>query len=263
MGEYPHRAEEMVLAPLDEAAASALAESLVPEGKLDRWTRKALVDRAEGNPLYLEELMRGLVESGALERRRTWTLTVSHQEPLPPKLEGLLVARIDRLPPAARSLAQVAAVVGRDFPLRVVERVAGADELAPDLAVLLRADIIRELRRYPEVEYTFKHGLLQEAALSTLPPAARRELYGQVAAAYEELFPVEEHLPRVAHYWALSRNLPKALAYLERAAERAAALDAQAQAAEMWRRARKVAGRLGDEDAERRISERLAAAGSA
>jgi len=118
--------------------------------------------------------------------------------------------------------------------------------------------VIRELRRYPEVEYTFKHGLLQEAALSTLPPATRRDLYAQVAAAYEELFPTEDHLPRLAHYSALSRDHPKALAYLERAAERAWGLDARAQAEELWGRALKVAHRLGDGDAEERISRRLA-----
>jgi class 3 adenylate cyclase len=257
MGEYSHRAVELPLGPLAEEAAGRLAEAIVPGGKLDQWTRKAIVDRAEGNPLYLEELLRALIESGALERKRTWTLTVSHQELLPPALETLLVARIDRLPPEVRRLAQVAAVVGREFPVRIVERVEGATGLEGEIAVLLRADVIRELRRYPELEYTFKHGLLQEAVLSTLPPATRRDLYAQVAAAYEELFPAEEHLPRLAHYYALSRDHPKALAYLERAAERASGLDARSQADELWSRALEVARRLGDAEAERRISARL------
>jgi class 3 adenylate cyclase len=258
MGEYSHRAVELPLGPLPAEAAERLAEAIIPGGKLDPWTLKAIVERAEGNPLYLEELLRSLIESGALERKRTWTLTISHQELLPPALETLLVARIDRLPPEARAVAQVAAVVGREFPVRIVERVTGSTSLEGDLAVLLRVDVIRELRRYPELEYTFKHGLLQEAALSTLPPATRRDLYEQVAAAYEELFPTEEHLPRLAHYYALSRDHPKALAYLERAAERASGLDARAQAEELWGRALKVAQRLRDGEAEGRITRRLA-----
>jgi class 3 adenylate cyclase len=258
MGEYSHRAVELPLGPLPDEAAGRLAEAIIPGGKLDPWTRKAIVERAEGNPLYLEELLRSLLESGALERKRTWTLTISHQELLPPALETLLVARIDRLSPEARAVAQVAAVVGREFPVRIVERVTGSTSLEGDVAVLLRADVIRELRRYPELECTFKHGLLQEAALSTLPPATRRDLYEQVAAAYEELFPTEEHLPRLAHYYALSRDHPKALAYLERAAERASGLDARTQAEELWGRALKVAQRLGDDEAERRISRKLA-----
>jgi class 3 adenylate cyclase len=259
MAEYAHRSVEVPVGPLSEDAANRLAEALVPGGALDEWTRKALVDRSEGNPLYLEELLRGLIESGAMERRRSWTLTVAHQELLPPALETLLVARIDRLPAEARALAQVAAVIGREFPVRVLQRVSGTSSTDDRLAVLLRADIIRELRRYPDLEYSFKHGLLQEAALSTLPPATRRELYGQVAQAFEELFAdaIEEHLPRLAHYYALSRDHPKALSYLERAAERAAGLDATAQAQELWRRALKVARRLGDDDAAARVEARL------
>jgi class 3 adenylate cyclase len=258
MGGYPHRAVEVPLGPLPDEAAGALAEAILPGGKLDEWTRRAIVERAEGNPLYLEELLRALLESGALERKRGWTLTVSHQELLPPALETLLVARIDRLPPEARRLAQIAAVIGRDFPVRIAQRVMDAGTLEGELAVLLRADMIRELRRYPELEYTFKHGLMQEAAQSTLPPATRRDLYARVASAYEELFPAEDHLPRLAHYYARSRDLQKALAYLERAAERASSLDARPQAEELWGRALKVARRIGDAGAERRISGRLA-----
>jgi class 3 adenylate cyclase len=263
--EYPHRSVEVPLGPLPEEAASQLAETLVPGGKLDQWTQRALVQRAEGNPLYLEELLRALIESGALERRRSWTLTVSHQELLPPALEALLVARIDRLPPEARTLVQVAAAIGREFPVRVLQRVTGTDGMEGHVAVLLRADIIREFRRYPELEYTFKHGLLQEAALSTLPPPTRRELYGRVAEAYEEIFSgsIEEHLPRLAHYYALGRDHSKALVYLERAAERAASLDARDQAAELWSRALKVARRLDDPEAIGRVEERLRAAGVA
>jgi class 3 adenylate cyclase len=261
---YAHRAVELTLGPLSGQAAEELTEALIPGGKLDEWTKRAIVDRAEGNPLYLEELLRGLIESGMLERRRTWTLSSTSREILPPALESLLVARIDRLPPETRRLVQVAAVIGRSFAVRVLERVTGRSDLEEDLAVLLRADLIREFRRYPELEYTFKHGLLQDAALSALPPKARQELYGRVAGAVEAVFSdtIDEHLDVLAHYYARSRDLPKALGYLERAGERAAALDATDQAAELWRRARKVANRLGDSAAEGRLDERLTLLGS-
>ncbi len=259
MAEYAHRSEEVELGPLSDTAAERLAESLVPGGKLDPWTRRAIVERAEGNPLYLEELLRGLIESGALERRRTWTLSVTSDDLLPPALESLLVARIDRLPPSARRLVQVASVMGRTFPVRLLERVAGAEGLEDDLAILLRADLIRENRRYPEPEYTFKHGLLQDAALSTLPEAARRELFGRVAETAELMFAdtIEDHLELMAHYFARSHDLPKALDYLELAGEKAAARGASEQAAALWRRASKVARRMGDAEAERRVAARL------
>jgi class 3 adenylate cyclase len=260
MAEYAHRSEEIELGPLVDEAAERLAETLVPGGKLDPWTRRAIVERAEGNPLYLEELLRGLIESGALERRRTWTLSVTSDDLLPPALESLLVARIDRLPPSARRLVQIASVMGRTFPGRLLERVAGSDGFDDDLAILLRADLIREHRRYPEPDFTFKHGLLQDAALSTLPEAARRDLFGRVAEAAESMFAdtIEEHLEVMAHYFARSHDLPKALDYLELAGVKAAARGASEQAAVLWRRALKVTRRLSDGDGERRIGRRLA-----
>jgi predicted ATPase len=216
------------------------------------------VARAEGNPLYLEELVRGSIESGALTRRGEWTLAADAAS-LPPALESLLVSRIDRLPPDARRLIQVAAAIGRTFPLRVLRLAAEREDLDRDLAVLLRATLIREAQRYPELEYTFRHGLLQDAALSTLPIPARRELAGRVARAYETAFPdqIDEHLETLAHHYAESLELGKALEYLERAGERAASLDAGLQAREMWTKARAVADRLEDRAAAERIETRL------
>jgi predicted ATPase len=183
---------------------------------------------------------------------------------LTPTLESLLVARIDRLPSAARRLAQIAAVVGRSFPLPVLEHVAESEDIETDLAALLRADIIREVRHYPEPEYTFRHGLVREASLSTLPPARRRELYGAVAAAYETQFAttLEDHLEVLAHYYARSEDLGKALAYLERAGDKAAGLDATDHAAELWKRALKVAVKVGDREAEQRMRMHLAQVGA-
>jgi predicted ATPase len=258
--DFPHRVVELALEPLPEAAATALIEALTP-GALDEAARDEIISRAEGNPLYLEELLRALKEGGGLERRRTWTLTVRSDALLPPALENLLVARIDLLPQGARQLAQIAAVIGREFPLSVLEELSGPDELETDLAVLLRAQVIQELRRYPDREYSFKHGLLQEAALSTLTPARRQELNAAVASAFEHVFAaaLDEHLDLLAHYYAQSGNLEQALEYLERGAEAAADVDARLQASELWRRAAKVASRLGDDEARRRIEDRVGA----
>ena len=123
----------------------------------------------------------------------------------------------------------------------------------------MRADIIREVRRYPEAEYTFKHGLLRQASLSTLPPARRRELYGAVGTAFETLFAesLDDHLEVLANYFARSHDLGKALEYLERAGEKAAGLDAVAQAADLWRGAIQVAEKLDDAEARRRLESQL------
>ena len=165
-------------------AARALIDELVPAGLVGEPVKDEVVAKAEGNPLYLEELLRALLESGG-DRRRTWTITPRTAAELPPALEALLVARIDRLEPGARRLAQVAAVVGREFPVAVAAAVAGSADAEGDIASLLRAEIVREVRRFPELECTFRHGLLQEAALSTLTPTSQRELYGRVGHAME------------------------------------------------------------------------------
>jgi class 3 adenylate cyclase len=256
---YAHRVVDLALGPLSDAAGNELLAMLMPEG-LDRDARQELVSRAEGNPLYLEELLRSLIEGGALERRqRTWALTAVPSMILPPALESLLMARIDHLPEGARRLAQIAAVIGRGFPVQVLERVAGSEEFEVNLSVLLRSQFVRELRRYPQLVYVFKHGLLQEAALSTLTPARRQELYGRVAAVFEELYAAsrDEYLEVLASYYARSQNLPKAREYLELAGARAASLNAKSQARELWGRASRVAGQLDDTAAVRRITERL------
>jgi DNA-binding SARP family transcriptional activator len=217
LADYGHRTVELALGPVSDAAAEQLLVGLVGDD-VDRATRVRLIREAEGNPLYLEELARAYLE-GALEPRgRTWTITMGSLELLPPTLENLLVARIDRQPDGPRRLAQIAAAVGRRFPVRVLEVVAG-ERIDEPLKALLRAEIVHEVSRYPELECAFTQGLLREAALSTLTPARKRSLYASIATAYESLYAdsLEDHLERLAHYHAQAGNLPRALEYAERA----------------------------------------------
>jgi predicted ATPase len=217
LGSYGHRTTELALGPLAEAAAEQLLAQLVGDA-IDTPTRAGLIHEAEGNPLYLEELARAFLE-GALEPRgRTWTVTAGSLELLPPTLENLLVARIDRLADGPRRLAQIAAAIGRVFPVRVLQGVAG-DDVDGDLRALLRAGVVREISRYPELECSFTHGLLREAALSTLTSARKRALYASIASAFESLYAdsLEEHFERLAHYHAQAGDLPRALEYAERA----------------------------------------------
>jgi class 3 adenylate cyclase/DNA-binding SARP family transcriptional activator len=243
LADFSHRSTELALAPLSAAAATDLLGTLLP-GAFDEETREELVARAEGNPLYLEELLRALVEGGGLEQRhRTWTTTLKPSLLLPPALENLLVARVDRLADGPRRLAQLAAAIGREFPVPALERVAGG-AVNEDLAGLLRAEIVRELRRYPELVCAFRHGLLQEAVLTTLTPATRRELYGRVAAAFEELYAgsLHDHLERLAHYHAQAGDVRAAGEYLVQAAADASELDLPSRRDELRRRASKLQG---------------------
>jgi predicted ATPase len=257
LSDYPHRAIEISLPPLSDDAVRQLLSMLMPIG-LDDDLRDEVVRRAEGNPLYVEQLLQVMLQQAGEGRRRTWTLSLSADD-LPPALESLLVARIDRLPTEVKLLAQIASVIGRTFQVRLLERIAGEEAVKSGLPVLLRSEVVREVRRYPELECTFRHGLLQEAALNTLTPTRRRELYGELARAYESLFPdaIEEHLDHLAFLFYRSDDHAKGLDYLERAADQAAALGLGDRAAELLQRAIKAAGRLGDQDAVRRIERNL------
>jgi adenylate cyclase len=251
--ELPHRLSELTLGPLDGETARALLEAHPAAREVQPSVLDEVQTEAEGNPLYMEELLNAIATGRRQPRRRTWRPTVAIPT-LTPTLESVLLSRIDRLPAEARGLAQTAAVVGRRFPLRVLETLAGRD-LSHELAALVHADIVREIQRSPEAQYEFRHGLLCETALMTLPPTRRRELYGAVGTAFETLWaPVpDDRLEVLAHYFALSNDLGRGLRYLERAAERATALDAGPHAAELRRRALLVAERLGDADASRRL----------
>jgi predicted ATPase len=114
-------------------------------------------------------------------------------------------------------------------------------------------------RTIPNREYAFTHGLLQEAALSTLTRARRRDLYRDVAAAHEEVFAdsLDDHLEQLAFYYARGGDLERSLDYLERAANRASSLSAHTRAASLWSRAAKVADRINDPESRERIEQRL------
>jgi class 3 adenylate cyclase len=256
--EHPGRAVEITLRPLNDIESGRMLAQLTP-GELSPEAEREVIALAEGNPLYLEHLLRSLLESGGLVPRRTWALTISAAQ-LPTALESLLIARIAALPRDARRVAQVGAILGRTFAPTAIGKIAGVADLERNLVQLLRANIISESGNSPTREYSFTHGLLQEAALSTLTRARRRELYRRVAVAYEEAFSdsLDDHLEQVAFYRARGGDLERALEYLERAAGQAASLHARTQAARLWSQAASLAQRMDDPEARERIERRVA-----
>jgi predicted ATPase len=138
------------------------------------------------------------------------------------------------------------------------------NELERNVTQLLRANIIRETRPLPNREYAFTHGLLQDAALSTLARERRRELYRHVAAAYEQAFSdsLDDNLELLAFYYARGGELQRALEYLERAANGARSVGANTRAADLWARAAGIAEKVDDPRARDRIEQRLVELGA-
>jgi class 3 adenylate cyclase len=261
LSDHPRRTTEFPLGPLDREDSQRLLQGAARSRELGEADLELIATAAEGNPLYLEELLNALLDSAAALREHPWGQSVIKPRMLTPTLESLLLARIDTLSASGRRLAQLAAVIGRSFPVKVLEHIADVEDVDQVLTSIVRADIIRELRRYPELEYSFRHGLLWRACLSTLPEARRRRLHGSVATAFESLFQdtIDNHLEVIAHHFARSDDLPKALIYLERAGEQAVSLDASQRAEELWTKALGVADTLGDAQAVRTLRGRLAA----
>jgi tetratricopeptide (TPR) repeat protein len=159
-----------------------------------------------------------------------------HSDPL----QGVLMARIDRLEEEARRVLQMASVVGRIFLYRVLEAIAEEGQaLDEQLSTLQREEMIRERARVPELEYIFKHHLTQEAAYNGLLRRERRLFHRQVAEALQELFPdrIEEQFGLLAHHWEQAGERKRAIGYLRRAAEQAAAQFANAEAIGYFARA--------------------------
>lgn len=252
--EFRHRSVELDLTPLDREDAAAFADLLSPTGLLDASSRSLVVDRAEGNPLYLEELTAAMVESGGLERGRGWTLTATGPSlMLPPALESLLAVRIQNLPSGARHLAQIAAIIGREFPLSVIEQLAPEANVDENLPILLRSEIIRERRRTPQLIYTFRNSLLRQAVIAGLTPASSKRLYGMVGGIFEAMYgdAEPEHAERLAYYYYRSNDPAKSLPYMQLAAERAEGTEPE-RARHLWKRVRRLAGRSGDLETQRR-----------
>jgi predicted ATPase len=186
---YPHRVTEFPIAPLDAGHAATLAGNLLRISDLPEQLGRQVLARSEGNPLFLEEIVRTLIERGVLQLHGDQWTTIGDLDrmTIPDTLRGLLAARIDRLPSAAKVILQRAAVIGRSFEYGALRALGEPSaELDGMLAHLLRTELIRERTRLPEREYLFKHALTQEAAYASVVGEHRRLLHRRVAEHLEQ-----------------------------------------------------------------------------
>lgn len=216
--------------------ADALLGPLLGDAPEIRPLRRLLVERTGGNPFFLEESVRTLVESGALvgERGAYRPSRSATSVQIPPTVRAVLAARTDRLPPTEKRLLQSAAVVGKDVPCSLLRAIADLDDadLHRALARLQAADFLYELSLFPDLELTFKHALTHEVAYGSLLHERRRALHGRIVDAIEEQTQdrVAEHVDRLAHHAVRGEVWGKALHYLRRAYARVMALSTQREA---------------------------------
>ncbi len=251
---------EVVLLPLDPSASSRLAYNLLEIPGLAEGFKENLLAKAEGNPFYLEEIIRSLIDRGALVYTDgIWHLTVDVSTlVIPDTVQAVIAARLDRLERELRDILQMAAVLGRNFHSRLLEVLSGLDRLMLTLflTTLEEFDFIREARKDPEPEYAFRHPLSQEVAYQGLLKKRRRELHRKAGEAIEELYRdrLEEFTELLAHQYAHSDDPDKALLWLKKAGKKAQAAYANEEAVACFE---KIVALL--EEAENREGELFAA----
>ena len=225
--------ERLGLDALSEEETAQMVKGMLGVSELSPVVRELVVSRSEGNPFFIEELTRYLRERALHEGAGARDARV------PATVHDLLTARIDRLPDALKRTLQLASVLGRDFPLPLLERLAPATDVKGDAAELVRLELLREKDVYPDVRLSFSHLLAQQVAYDGLLLKARAELHARAGAALEALYPdrVDELASDLAEHYAKSADHAKALHYLERAGDRATRLFAYEQAGEFHRRA--------------------------
>jgi class 3 adenylate cyclase/predicted ATPase len=226
---------QLRLDPLPPASAEALLDALLGSDPSLAPLKRLLIERTEGNPFFLEESVRTLVEIGLLVGELgTYRLVQALPTiQVPATVQAVLAARIDRLPPEEKQLLQAAAVIGTEVPLPLLEAIAGLPEAAlhRGLAHLQAAEFLYETRLFPERSYTFKHALTQQVAYQSLLTSTRQRYHAQLAQALEARPETVETQPELlAHHTTEAGLTAPAVGYWQRAGERSTARSAYVEA---------------------------------
>jgi class 3 adenylate cyclase/tetratricopeptide (TPR) repeat protein len=236
--------------PLAAASADELLDTLLGSDAELLPIKKRLIEATEGNPLFLEECVRSLIESGVLDQASGHPRLVGSlpADFVPGTIEALLSARIDRLQPELKQLLQCAAVIGNEIKETILEAVTGIAQ--PDLHRAIHglqvAEFLYEKAPFPEPEYAFKHSMTREVAYASLLREQRMVLHARAARSLETLAAgrLDEYVERLADHAERGALWDKALEYLHRAGLKAYSLYANADAARFFQRALVVLKKL-------------------
>ena len=212
--------------PPEESAA--MAERVLAGVPLPKQVHQLITSKGEGNPFYIEEVTKSLVESGVLRQTNgSYTLDRPIEEiRVPDTIQEVILSRIDRLEREAKEAIQLASVIGREFTVRLLDRISDIETKLDDLLSNLKTlELIYEKGYFPELSYMFKHALTHDVAYSTLLIERRRALHRLIGAAIEELYAdrLAEQYEALAHHFSEGQDWEKALEYLEKAGDKAVA----------------------------------------
>jgi len=236
-------------APISAELVGAILEGgdVVPE------LRELILGRASGNPLFMEELTHTLLENGSIQKIENH-FALAHDiagVQVPDTIQGIIAARMDRLEESLKRIMQVASVIGREFAFRILETISDLKaDLKSGLMNLQGLEFIYEKSLFPELEYIFRHALVQEVAYNSLLINRRKEIHEKIGRAIEHLYPdrLEEFCEMLAYHYSKSGNLTKAYEYLKASAKKVLRNDSAFEAIRFYKEAMEVLSQLPQTD---------------
>ncbi len=239
----------MVLKPLPEKMSEELISSMLNTGTLQHAFFKSIVERTGGNPFFVEEVVRSLIDEQALlpKEGRFQLTNKAATISIPNTIEALLMARIDRLEEQTRELVKEASVIGRSFFYRILTEVASKIERIDErLAYLQEIQLLQERLRMGEAEYVFNHALVQEVAYESIMSQKRKELHLAVARSIEKVFHerLHEFYGMLAYHYSRAESLENAEECLIKAGEEALKSSASNEALNYYQEALSIYRRL-------------------
>jgi class 3 adenylate cyclase/tetratricopeptide (TPR) repeat protein len=237
--ELPHHSTLLELAPLSPEQSDRLIDEFLPIPEMTHDERRRILRKTEGNPLFLQEVARAVVDRGlAVREDGGWRLAGDVAEiAIPDTVQSLITAGLDRLPERARRTLQTAAVIGRTFDEELLAAVVDGPDVRADLRELVRRDLVRAVDGIPTAEYTFRHALTHEAAYGTLLAKHRRAAHRRVAEVLEVTAAerLEEVAPQLVRHFSEAGDDRSTVTYAAMAGDAAARLYANAEAEAQYR----------------------------
>lgn len=241
-------------------SSAELVKAILEGGETAPELSDLILNRAAGNPLFMEELTHSLLENGSIQMKNKEYVLARKPSDLqvPDTIQGIIAARIDRLEENLKRIMQVASVIGREFAFRILQAISDMrEDLKTDLLSLQGLELIYEKSLFPELEYIFKHALTQEVAYNSLLSNRRKEIHKRIGDALEQLYPdrLQDFYEILAYHYSRAEASDKAYQYLKLSAQKATRNNAVSESFGFYKEAVRTLKRLPEcEDSKRELT---------
>jgi class 3 adenylate cyclase/tetratricopeptide (TPR) repeat protein len=241
------------LGQLTRKSSVELISAVLEEGAVEDELEQLILRQSAGNPLFIEELIYSLLENHVIEKKNGRFVLVHRLDSInvPDTIHGIVAARIDKLDDTLKRIMQTASVIGHDFGYRILQTITGmGEELKSRLDKLQSLELIYEKKLFPELEYTFKHALIQEVAYSSLLLKRRMELHANIGLSLEFLYAdrLDEFYEILAYHFSSGEHFAKAYQYLKLSGKKAESNFSHLEAFHFFEKALRTSDKLAKQD---------------